>query len=174
MQRYRLMQTLYRVGADLPAGAILSLDALDVAVPAGQFFCYDMYAGLMVAPDYPPIPVPGGPALTHWQPVVERGAAPGEYHPYAPTGARIVGTVDTIPGVAIIANVTVDENGAVEPIWAGETSVGWNGQRTVFEAGERVYVDEHNDHWRESQLVLVPTGSAAIIGTDDTEGGLCD
>ena len=72
----------------------------------------------------------------------------------APNGKRIIGTSDLIPGVALISGATRNPDGTLELEWEGETTVLWDGQRTDRIEGERLYVDEEWNVWRESELTL--------------------
>lgn len=80
-----------------------------------------------------------------------------------PNGERIIGTLERIPGVALIDQETATiENGAVNIDWAGGTSVDWDGQQTVSRVAsrdpnakaERVFVDEDGGEHLESTLVM--------------------
>ncbi len=80
----------------------------------------------------------------------------------APTGSKIVATLETIRGEALLHSVARDESGAVTLGYAGETRYDWEGQTTVQRppaAGakpETVYIDEAGQEWLESQLVAMP------------------
>ena len=80
----------------------------------------------------------------------------------APTGSRIVATLETIRAEALLNDITCDENGVVTLRYAGQTNFDWEGQTTVRRppAGsvtpERVYIDQEGREWLESQLVASP------------------
>lgn len=92
------------------------------------------------------------------EPYVGRDEPVGDarYAVRAPDGAAIVGTLERLSGVAILTSASVCEDGTLELAYEGTTDVWWNDQTTVHEAGERVFVDEHDRPWRESQLLLEP------------------
>jgi hypothetical protein len=72
----------------------------------------------------------------------------------APNGARIVGTLERLSGVARIEGW--DEHG--EPIYSGDTDIWWDEQRTEIRADEFVYVDAYGEEWLQSQLVELGPG----------------
>lgn len=78
---------------------------------------------------------------------------------YAPNGLRIVGTAETIPGVAQIWNDTVrrQEDGSYQFEYLGGTVIDWDGQQTRKRVNallrlERIFVDSDGVEWLESQL----------------------
>ena len=76
----------------------------------------------------------------------------------APNGCQIAGTLDLVPGLALVLDVTRMDDGSIEPDWAGETKMNWDGQRTVQRPDEHnimrdVYVDDEGNEWLESDLV---------------------
>lgn len=76
---------------------------------------------------------------------------------YSPNGAEIIGTSDIIPATARIINsgVTQNADGTFEFGWSDAgTDVHWDDQETVTENGERLFVDDAGETWRESELVL--------------------
>lgn len=77
----------------------------------------------------------------------------------APDGSRIVGTFERIPGCAEVVpgSWSRRETGELEFDYDGYTEVYWNDQRTLEhgQTGERLFVDEAGEIWRESQLHLV-------------------
>lgn len=75
---------------------------------------------------------------------------------YGPTGVAIRGTLDQVPGCALLDLATVRRNdrGELEFEYEGETTIFWNDQTTQRQDGERLFVDEADNVWRESQLEL--------------------
>jgi hypothetical protein len=71
-------------------------------------------------------------------------------------GARIIGTMEYVPGQAGATRFVVEENGDLTPEYKGCTEMDWDSQVTEQERGETLYVDEHGDIWRESELTLEP------------------
>jgi hypothetical protein len=65
-------------------------------------------------------------------------------------GARAIGTVETIPGVALFAYADgLDDDGpeGVGVDWDGETKLFWDGQQTVFdEATCRSFLECEQGH----------------------------
>lgn len=74
----------------------------------------------------------------------------------APNGLRIIGTLETIPGCALIMPDTAVtlKDGTFDFEWDGETTVWWDGQQTVKRRKCRVFVDEDYNEWLESELKL--------------------
>lgn len=72
-----------------------------------------------------------------------------------PDGSRVVGTLETIPGVALIGNVTWSPEFGIDFDYEGGTDVDWNGQETVKRNGRRVFVDEGGSEWLEDDLEYV-------------------
>lgn len=76
---------------------------------------------------------------------------------YAPDGTRIVSTKELIPGTCDVNDDSysmVDDR--LDFDHGGGTSVDWNGQETVEEKGQRIFLDEDEGEWPECALVLVP------------------
>lgn len=73
---------------------------------------------------------------------------------YAPNGRRINAAQDSVPGNALIAGAVRDREGKLEIDWTGETRLCWDGQHTEETNGERVFLDEDGNAWRESLLSL--------------------
>lgn len=75
---------------------------------------------------------------------------------YAPNGARIIGTAETLPGVAYIkpTSFRIDSDGHLKFEYEGETDVGWDSQESEFHYGETVFIDENWDSWRESEITV--------------------
>lgn len=70
----------------------------------------------------------------------------------SPTGAAIVGTLETLTGLALAS--TYDEEG--EPQYDGETEIDWDSQETVKRDGKVVYLDEGGGEWTWDQLKPAP------------------
>lgn len=67
---------------------------------------------------------------------------------YSPSGKRIVGTAETIPGVASVAYFERDESGELVPVHGGGTDVNWDGQETMLGADDQIIVvDEDDVEW---------------------------
>jgi hypothetical protein len=80
----------------------------------------------------------------------------------SPTGALIVGTLETLQGIALSEGLYDRDEPATdtacsvrkgEPEWAGETEVNWDSQVSVKRAGSLVYVDDDGDEWAFGDLV---------------------
>jgi hypothetical protein len=74
----------------------------------------------------------------------------------SPTGSRIVGTLETINGVAIIGTVkgTADD-GTYLFDYSGDTDIDYDTQFTVEQLGQRMFEDEHGERWLECELTIV-------------------
>ena len=74
-----------------------------------------------------------------------------------PTGKELAGTLEAFDwAVALTTGVSREIDGTFEPGYEGTTDIDWNTQHTVYEDGQRVWVDEDNRLWREHELVFVP------------------
>jgi hypothetical protein len=73
---------------------------------------------------------------------------------YAPNGKRIVASKDWIPGNALINSATRNPDGTFDIEWAGETKICWDGQYTEESRGQRIFLDEDGNEWREKRLRL--------------------
>ena len=80
----------------------------------------------------------------------------------APNGVEIVGTLERIPGVAGIEDVTLTADGKFELEWTGDTEIDWNGQETETDAMYqcRIFVDENGESWLEHELMFEETEDA--------------
>jgi hypothetical protein len=70
----------------------------------------------------------------------------------------IVGTLEIIQGVALIdtAEYSSGVDGAPLVIeYFGQTDIDWDGQKTVIENEERIFVDESGEQLPESQVMLI-------------------
>lgn len=78
---------------------------------------------------------------------------PGFYQAYSPSGKKIIGTLEQIPGVANIYGFAVYEDGSVDPEYAGETDVEWDNQVTeTDDNGDRIFIDEDGAAWPEPKV----------------------
>lgn len=77
------------------------------------------------------------------------------------SGVRIIGTLELVPGCARIQPGSVKKGGTkrFDFEYEGETEVSWDDQKTQTRRGERLFVDENYDIWRESQLCLGRPGA---------------
>ena len=75
---------------------------------------------------------------------------------FSPKMTLIIGTLETVNGVASIINshVTRDKSGLFELNYDGNTDVDWNSQQTVMHGKERIFVDVEGDTFRETELLL--------------------
>ena len=73
-----------------------------------------------------------------------------------PTGKRIVATAETIPGRCEIIDVALDthKGNKFDLCFAGGTDVDWDNQKTVAIEGQRLFIDEDDHVWLESQLTF--------------------
>ena len=80
---------------------------------------------------------------------------PGKrYQAISPKGHPIIGTYDLIPGCALVRDFSITADG-LEPEYAGETKVYWDGQTTdTNEKGEKFYQCSNGDAWTESELTF--------------------
>lgn len=92
----------------------------------------------------------------------------------APDGSRIVGTFERIPGCAEVVpgSWSRRKTGELEFDYDGHTEVYWNDQRTLEhgQTGERLFVDEAGEIWRESQLHLVDANGDPAPGEEPKTG----
>ena len=73
---------------------------------------------------------------------------------FSPTGKEIVGTLETLSGVAYADNYKRDEFGVLDFEYIGDTKVYWDEQKTVERKGERIFIDEEGEEWTEKEIVL--------------------
>lgn len=66
----------------------------------------------------------------------------------SPKGLEIIGTLETLSGCAIVSGITADG----EPLYAGETDIWWDEQKTVSSNGRPLFVDDHGNTWTFDQL----------------------
>lgn len=73
---------------------------------------------------------------------------------YTPCGREIVGTVETLQGIAGITGATRGVNGGFDLDYDGETKIDWNSQETVTVTNrERLFLDEYGEEWPEGRLI---------------------
>ena len=72
----------------------------------------------------------------------------------SPTGSKIVGTLETIPGICRL--VDISDDGRVD--YLGGTDILWDAQETVTRDGKTVFVDEGGDEWTFDQLTKEEEG----------------
>lgn len=70
---------------------------------------------------------------------------------FGPAGQRIRGTLETVQVVAIGVALRVSVGAEVNVVWQGDTANA-SPLETVTRDGQRVFVDEDGNEWRESQL----------------------
>lgn len=75
------------------------------------------------------------------------------------TGAfeQLEGTYERLTGTAAVSSAR-REGSTLELDFMGETFVNWNDQTTVRRRGVRLWLDEDQNSYSESQLVLAPSG----------------
>lgn len=69
----------------------------------------------------------------------------------SPTGSKIVGTLETLKGVASVSGFNDDGS----PIYAGGTTIDWDSQQTVMGQGGIIYVDDDGQEWVRADLTAV-------------------
>ena len=70
---------------------------------------------------------------------------------FAPDGAPIVGTAETVKATALITGIK--PNG--EPEYDGSVEVDWDSSTTVLREGKKVFLDDRDREWTFDQLVKV-------------------
>lgn len=75
---------------------------------------------------------------------------------FAPNGSPIVGTLESIPAVAVIAPGSFKRRpgGGVAFEWAMETRAFADRRATVWRGNQPIYLAEDGSEWPENQLVL--------------------
>lgn len=63
-----------------------------------------------------------------------------EYTPVDSCGKPLIGTLETVPGVANVNAVTI-EDGLLSVDYSGETSMEWDGQVTQRRRGQAIWID---------------------------------
>ncbi len=64
------------------------------------------------------------------------------------TNIEIEGTLETVRGVAL--TLGLEEDGS--PIYAGETKIWWDEQRTVMHGNDRVWIGSNGTTYLQSQI----------------------
>lgn len=80
----------------------------------------------------------------------------------SPKGTKIVGTceiVEATAGIADVLGVDPDHPDRYDIDWEGYTEIIWETQQTMVRDGQRVFVDEEGNTFRESELTLESDGS---------------
>lgn len=79
------------------------------------------------------------------------------YTAYAPDGARIIGTLETIQACARTELYTL-ENGIFQPDEEQdtETQVYWDSRVTEVRGDQRVFLDQLSREWLESEVTFMP------------------
>ena len=97
-----------------------------------------------------------------------------ERYAHAPSGASIRGTYERTPGRAEISEGSFRRNadGTLDFEHAGGTEVFWDSQETLKHgaSGDRLYLDEEGEIWRESHLHLVEGNGNLAPGEIKREG----
>lgn len=70
----------------------------------------------------------------------------------------VVGTLECVPGVALVSGAILDEAQRLELEYGGETRVDWDGQRPVLREGQRIFVDERGAQISEADVALLDDG----------------
>ena len=55
---------------------------------------------------------------------------------YTPTDKRIIGTYEVVPGCALASSFELLDDGKLDPVYAGETKLWWDEQRTVTQVDD--------------------------------------
>lgn len=94
---------------------------------------------------------------------------------WAPSGKKIVGTYDKVPGVALAYTYYRDPvDGHVEAEYEGETKLRWNDCEAQYATnGQRLYVDEDDGLWAENEIEWLPESKKPIVLAEG-ESGECD
>jgi len=95
---------------------------------------------------------------------------------YAPNGAVIIGTVETIPNcTATFSDVSRDAEGRLELVYCGGTNVNWDAQFTTRDArGYRLFFDDDYNTWPEDVLELREEDTAAVVSVQASDGASGD
>jgi hypothetical protein len=70
----------------------------------------------------------------------------------SPEGNNIIGTLDVVRGTAR-AEIQLNEKGALNIEYLGETEVDWDSQETKTLDGERLFVCSQRKVWKENEVV---------------------
>ena len=86
---------------------------------------------------------------------------------FTPKGHPITGTLEVVRGRGHIGEITRLPDGKLEIEYGGGTEMFWNEQRQVESEGERVFLDEDGNEWRESELEVRDTLGDCDAGLHD-------
>lgn len=86
----------------------------------------------------------------------------------APNGKAIIGTVETLQAVAHLVAVTRGEGGELEVEYDGSTDIEWDTQATLRRDGERIFLDEEHNEWKESDLTFTPSEDKSAAALDES------
>lgn len=78
---------------------------------------------------------------------------------FAPDGAPIVGTLQTVEAIAMIEGL---ESSAVDPIYTGDSKILWETMEPKLKGLSSIFVDDQGRRWSLGQL----------RSEDDPEGGI--
>lgn len=89
----------------------------------------------------------------------------------SPKNTLIKGTLETIPGCALINNPRAAGHGFTNGDrfdfdWSGDTECYWDDQTTDMHEGERLFVDENGDNFKESDLRLMSEEDFKTLSED--------
>lgn len=75
---------------------------------------------------------------------------------FAPNGSPIVGTAEIVYATALVSEASYQraEDGSLDFEYDGETEIDWDTQETQKEKGQRLFIAEDGQTWRETQIVL--------------------
>lgn len=77
-------------------------------------------------------------------------------HLECPDGHRIKGSIERVQGTALVFSAEDVPGKELNLDYAGETSIDWDTQESVYEGLERVFECSDGETWKESQLVKIP------------------
>jgi hypothetical protein len=90
---------------------------------------------------------------------------------YSPKGKEIIGSFDSIKGVALGTVQRKDRYAEAEIEYCGETKVWWDEQVQLYEDGERLWVDEDHLIWKTSQLMWVDLETGMTVPVVEDKNG---
>lgn len=74
----------------------------------------------------------------------------------SPQGNEIIGTLENVPGFAVINMDSASVKGdSLQFDYEGTTDINWDDQKTVYRGGQRVFVDECDNEFTEDQLHFI-------------------
>jgi len=84
----------------------------------------------------------------------------------SPQGNEIIGTLEHVPGVAVIDMDSASVEGdSLKFDYEGTTDINWDDQKTVYRGGQRVFVDECHNEFTEDQLHFIDLENAITTPT---------